>query len=407
MRNFFIFLIILILFSSSAISQTYYEPGYFITNNGKVNEVLIKNEDWQSNPTNFTYKIDKETKAQSEDITNVKEFGIGSYVKFFRVTVDIDKSSNDINRLSRSRTPDFESETVFLKVLVEGKGNLYFYKSKNLERYFFKTENSEIEQLINRRFLIGASIVSDTKFQDQLKFNIHCPDFDAMSYSSISYSQKSLVSFFKGYNECNDVQPVVYLDTRKRDLFRLSLKPGIRSANLDVSFIYDDIFRDFISESSFSNYNSFSFGIESEYTLPYNNNKWSIILEPTFNNYQAKGETERGNPIYINISLLEFPLGLRYKFFLTPENVLYLNLFATYSIAVSEKFNYGVGGTDYLFTPSDLEPIPGLMLGAGYLYNNKLSIDFKITTKNQLFGQDQEWSAKYSYMSLVLGYSIF
>ena len=50
---------------------------------------------------------------------NVKEFSVGSSQKYINLIVDIDRSSKKITDLSTKRTPEYKSETLFLKVLVE------------------------------------------------------------------------------------------------------------------------------------------------------------------------------------------------------------------------------------------------------------------------------------------------
>jgi hypothetical protein len=53
----------------------------------------------------------------------------------------MDKSSDVITDLSPSGQPVFSEQTVFLKSLIEGEGNLYQYEEHNFKRFFFSTKD--------------------------------------------------------------------------------------------------------------------------------------------------------------------------------------------------------------------------------------------------------------------------
>jgi len=55
MKKLFTFL--LMLTACFTYSQINYEAGYFIDNNGKKTECLIKNVAWKNSPLNFEYKL--------------------------------------------------------------------------------------------------------------------------------------------------------------------------------------------------------------------------------------------------------------------------------------------------------------------------------------------------------------
>lgn len=78
MRYFFIFAIF--LFSDfECFSQIEFEKGYFISNSGERNEVLIKNVDWKNNPEIFSYKQSRDSEILSNTIEEAKEFKVNDY----------------------------------------------------------------------------------------------------------------------------------------------------------------------------------------------------------------------------------------------------------------------------------------------------------------------------------------
>ena len=124
------------LLTIQAFAQITFEKGYFIDNSDQRIECLIKNVDWRNNPTNFQYKLNQNEEPVEAEITNVKEFGIYNSSKFLRRVVKIDRSTEETNKLSKERNPKFEEEQLFLKVLNEGKANLYSYYDTGLRRFF-------------------------------------------------------------------------------------------------------------------------------------------------------------------------------------------------------------------------------------------------------------------------------
>ncbi len=109
---------------------------------------MIKNNDWKNNPETFEYKLFENNEPVNADVNSVKEFGIYSISKYIRSKVKIDKSKENLDDLSYDKEPLYVEEVLFLKVLVEGKSNLYYYVNGNLQRYFYNKDNSTIEQLV-------------------------------------------------------------------------------------------------------------------------------------------------------------------------------------------------------------------------------------------------------------------
>jgi hypothetical protein len=144
MKKQLVLLLTIAVFSINAYSQNTFEKGYFINNNNQKTECLIKNNDWKSNPSSFEYKESENSEIIVVDITSAKEFGIYTLSKYVRSTVKLDKSSVNINELSTEKEPAFIEEILFLKVLVEGKSNLYHYLDGNIQRFFYNKDNATI-----------------------------------------------------------------------------------------------------------------------------------------------------------------------------------------------------------------------------------------------------------------------
>lgn len=140
-----ILLILFTILSFNCFAQIAFEKGYYINNSDEKIDCLIKNLDWANNPTGFEFKLNEEAKSEFATIATVKEFAVDNAFKYRRHNVNIDKSSDIIARMSKEKNPVFIEEELFLKVLIEGNANLFSFKEQNLTRYFFSTENSEVE----------------------------------------------------------------------------------------------------------------------------------------------------------------------------------------------------------------------------------------------------------------------
>src|SRR5690606_28302403 len=120
-----------------------------------------------------------------------KEFGIDNISKYIREIVNIDRSGESINNLSRDKNPILNKEELFLKVLVEGKSNLYEYVDGNLRRYFYTKENADIEQLIFKSYRTEeGNIGRNNKFREQLWVDLKYPDFKISKIESVDYNKR-------------------------------------------------------------------------------------------------------------------------------------------------------------------------------------------------------------------------
>ena len=210
----FTFMVILAVNSYAQIS---FEKGYFITNSNERFECLIKNIDWKNNPTSFKYKLLNSDEKKEVIIDDVMEFGIYNESKYIRSTVEIDKSSDHLDRLSTSRNPIFNKETLFLEVLTEGDANLYLYRKGMSKRFFYDIKNSDKKQLIHKRYVITLKSLGKQKrykkefasnvnnrYKQQLASNLRCSLITINDLHKLEYRKKDLIKYFAKYNSCND-----------------------------------------------------------------------------------------------------------------------------------------------------------------------------------------------------------
>jgi hypothetical protein len=219
-------LILSVCIGMCAYAQNKFEQGYFINNSGQKVECLIKNDDWKNNPSNFKYKTSEAGDVVTGNLSNVQEFGIAGKSKYQKFTVDIDRSSKRVQELNTKRTPEFSSETLFLKVLVEGsRANLYSYVDGALKRYFYTSTSKQITQLIYRFYKSeSGGVRTNESYKTQLKDNLPCANAD----SNLKYTRNELVKYFLAYNNCEsqDASIVDYTLRDTKGKLRFKVKGG-------------------------------------------------------------------------------------------------------------------------------------------------------------------------------------
>tara|TARA_R110002073_G_scaffold40547_1_gene114868 strand:+ start:72677 stop:73897 length:1221 start_codon:yes stop_codon:yes gene_type:complete len=397
---------LIILLSFNCYSQIIFEKGYYINNSNEKINCLIKNVDWENNPKKIQYKL-SENDTQSEFyIDDVKEFGINEFVKYQRFTVQIDRSNQTSNQLSTIKNPKFEKEELFLKVLVEGKATLFSYNEVNFVKYFFTKENSDIEQLVYKSYSsTGLEIGTNELFKQQLWLDLRCKNSSQDVVKKLKYQKNDLINYFLRYNKCNGAEVINFEEKKpKRDLFNLTIRPGINSSSLSIKNQSTN------NKINFDSGLAFRFGLEAEFIMPIKKNKWSLIIEPTYQyaNLETKVRIYPSSDVLFNTqkvelkyNSIEIPIGIRHSIFLNNNSKLFLNTsfvldFASRSSEVDFEFS----------TDLKLRTKYNLGFGVGYKSKEKYSLELRYLTSRDVLGDYVFWASNYNTLSLLVGYTL-
>ncbi len=398
-----------ILFCLTSYSQVTFEKGYYINNSNKKIDCYIKNVDWKNNPTEIEYRLSENEETKTATIKTIKEFSIYNVSKYVRSNVAIDRSSDLINDLKYNRNPEFVDEELFLKVLVEGKATLYAYRDGLLRRFFYKIENSDIKQLISKRFKTQDNrIGKNNRFKQQLVESLTCNTITVNEVNNVEYSQKSLSKLFVKYNQCMDSGFFIYQQKEKKGEFNLTMRPRFNSSSLSYENSSSGPF-----DFDFENESGFGFGIEVEFILPYNRGKWAILLEPTYQTYSSQASTQIMTLVFpedisaqVDYTSIELPIGIRHYFFLNNDSKVFANLSFLYDFSSSSSIEF-TRDDGSNFETLEINSGNSLALGFGYKLKEKYSLEFRYFTPRDLIGKELTQSAKYNAFSIILGYSIF
>lgn len=355
-------------------AQVNYEKGYYIENSNVRKNCFIKNKNLYNNPETFLYKLNQEDNiVNAEDIKNIKEFGIGATIKYERYNVQIDTSSDDLDKLSGRIEPEWKQTTLFLKVLIEGDASLYLYRKGSFVRYFYKLKEGEIKQLVCKKYFdLNEDYVKyqqNNQFRNELWSNLRC-NLSIDEVTKLDYNSHDLSSFFREYNNYKNKIFIDYKIKANKGSFNFKFGLGINVSsiesynNSDVKMVYSG------NEKYFPKY-----GMEIEYVLPFNRNKWALYSSAYYQAYkysQVKTEHSSSGVLFENsyyseqsVSGIDLSIGLRYYMYLSKNSSLFIN--------------------GSFLIPS---------LGLGYSYRNKFNLQLKSGFDHTKF-------------SLILGYTFY
>ncbi|MCF8370128.1 MAG: PorT family protein [Bacteroidales bacterium] len=400
-------LISAILLSTICYSQINFEKGYFITNDNERVECFIKNVDWKDNPTGFEYKLAEGSEPHDVSIVKVKEFGVGELLKYKRALVKIDRSVKNISTLKENRDPEFNEETLFLQQLIQGKANLYTYTESNLNRYFFNVDSTEIEQLVFKTYLDNKIYIKENNtYKQQLREHLKCKNIDIDEILKIRYTKSDLVGIFIKYNKCAKSDLVNYAEPTKRKSTNVSIKPGFGFSSLSIQNSSSSI-----KYIDFGSNQNFRFGVELEYILPYNKNRWIIFIEPTYQYFKAEREITytqvysiiKKTNVEVDYKSIEVPVGVRHNFFLSERSRLFING----AFVLDFNLNSSITAERKDLMDLEISSRPNFILGLGYGYNDRYSIELRVGSNREILGEHISWHSDYSAYSIIFGLRIF
>ncbi|WP_375239355.1 hypothetical protein [Aurantibacter sp.] len=354
-------------------AQNNFEDGYYINNSGDKVNCLIKNIDWKYNPEFITIKNDQSNDSKKININLIKEFSV-SDVKFIRSTVLLERSVEFTNSLSDKFDPELKEETIFLKCLSIGKANLYSYKDSNFIKFFIDNDLNKQEQLVFKSYLKDGIVRVNNTYKSLLIFLKNCENINAEDIQKLKYKEKELIEIFNTYNTCYDKTFENNFDKKTKGKFNIYPRVGIGSTkgkletggNLNT---FDDV--------SYENKPSTFFGLELEYILPFNNNKWAITLEGYNVSYSAEDNTDNLQKFDLTYEGINSAIGVRYYMYLKSTKLrLLLNSGIIVPLSVNSNSKFG---------RFELNPSTSLYFGGGMSFNKKINAELRLFPNANLF----------------------
>lgn len=412
MKNKFL-LLLFTFFSLNSLAQIRYQKGYFIDNDGKKIDCFIRNVDWKDNPKYFDYKLTENGEKLTARTTTVKEFSVENESIYKCFITEWDVSSNTVNDISDERQPYMKKDTIFLRQLVEGKANLYLFEKGDMKRYFFTVDTMATpQQLIYKRYKTtnkasGRSyIVKNNAYIAQLQQFIRCKDASITSFSNIKYTKNDMVKAFDKYNKCNDtskIKPTI-MPIVARKVMDVSVKAGLYQSTAKITDNSGSV-------TDLGKQVAPRLGFEFQYYLPFNKNKWAIVVEPTFSYFTGKKTIKKDYYYYQNTKLkyqfLSVALGVRHHFFINKNNTIFVNAFWIWNKPIDNS-NIKIVYSNYSYdlqTTTPLNNSNNIAIGLGYRYK-RASIEGRYLASRDII-KDSGIAAQYKSLGVTLGYTLF
>jgi hypothetical protein len=389
---------IMVLVVETTQAQIRFEKGWFIDNENKRTVCLIRNSEWKNNPDKIQYKDLSGDEVKTQDISTIQEFGFDGSLRYVRTHVQIDRSAKG----SRQRNPEWSAETVFLKVLAEGKATLYQFTDPKVDFFFYRVDSGPVHQLVYKEYVVGRNFISKNEyFRQQLMNEVCHPETPKTSLNHITYSKPALTRYFDLYNSRFGDTTVMKAGKKLSESFHLRLKAGVNLAQF--SFHNENINYRAV-KTDFGPKYEFKIGLEPEYILPFNKNKWSLFFSPSFQQYVADEEVHYPNGLiqtyHIDYKYLSFPVGIRHYIYTGKSTCFFLNICYIYDLPIKDKIERKP------YDGLDLNATPALGLGGGFSWK-RLSMEFRYATEQDLLFKYLTISSTYRESTVLLGFRLF
>jgi len=279
------------------LGQSSFEKGYYISWENDTVHGLINNRGGSGNSLSCTFKKDessKQVRFTADDIQGYR-FANGQYY--------ISKEINIRDRRDR----------VFVEFLVDGISNLYFYRDLEEDFYIIENQNGELLELykenINNVEGRGEVKVDSYRHIRMLKLAFSdCMEIQPQLENTY-LSHKSLIKLTKDYHNyvCFDQECIVY--EKKIGPPKIYFAPiiGVTSSTLGFD-------REFYSRFDYDQNMNLAFGAQLNVVLARLNKKISLQFDVLYNKNDFYGTYNNYYELYINSSMLQSSLLLKYSF---------------------------------------------------------------------------------------------
>jgi hypothetical protein len=383
-------------FSSLLFAQSDFQKGYLINNQGDKMEGYLKSSNYRTfsdaSFSDFEFKKELDQPIQKIEKFNVTEFGTAGEVKYQKMKAMIDdvdffkEHSNEKGFLVRE-------ETVFLKVLVEGKATLYSYDGGKGIKYLWKIADSgEVAKqfLYKKYFRTNVNLTENNIFREQLFNHVKCPNQTYKDFLNVKYEKDELVSLFKNYNKCSNSSFVVYENnTEEKIKVNFTVLLGYSIGNLRVV--------DIPNPTTPENFRMISIGAETE--LLFASRKLGVFASFEYKN--GKASTEQTSPVSpsnpnplrqvyeLDATFVDIVLGARFYKNFNSASAIFVGggVGMNVSSGVFSTYQTTFTSTDLgLIKKEDLGASPFFTLQLGYKYNKNYGIDITYDSDKNVLG---------------------
>ncbi|MEQ9413184.1 MAG: tRNA modification GTPase, partial [Cyclobacteriaceae bacterium] len=186
-----------------------------------------------------------------------------------------------------------------------------------------------------------------------------------------------------------------------RNFFNMMVRPGLDKSSLSIANRVSSS-----RDTDFGSKSSYRMGLELEFVLPFNKNKWSLLVEPTYHSFNVTPEMKAAffYDVSVDYTSIEIPIGIRHYFFIDAKSKVFLNWLYMIDLSMGSTIDFSVNNN--LVDSYDIGTRGSSVFGGGYNYNNKFNIEIRYGSRD-ILNSYSFWNSEYSTLSLILGVAIF
>jgi len=394
---------IFILFCHCLFSQVRFEKAYIINEEGEKIDCLIKNKDWNFCPSKIQCKFEKDGEIVEFQASDILEFGFANKSNYKSRTVQIDQSASRVEFFSTQRSPEFVEQHVFLRTIVEGNYSLYEYASSAFTRYFVQVRKGDIEQLIYKGYEVSPGVERyNYQFRQQLSNILQESSDEKNDFNDLLYKKPSLTKVIKAANENTESKQLIYKPQRKKLNLYAKIKAGqgnVRQENV------------FELNTNFENVYTYGAGVEIEFILPVNNNRWMIFFDPSYRLMQAEQTFNEPNDFFeeyvgkIDYAAIEIPFGVKYNINFSKNFSCYATAFAMTDLLLTEALLVNQPSGERILGENGVANNFGA--GLGIRIYNRVLLEGKYYGYYRTGSFDDDSRVPFPYFSLNMGITLF
>lgn len=386
---------LLALVSHASFSQIRFVPGYFVDEDGRRTDCLIKDWDKLSSPDQIDYKLTAESEPVTASAESFKEIRIAEKT-YVRAMVEVEISSVDRLDLSYSSTPEMEPRLVLLRKLNEGQAVLYSLWTEGKSLFFFSMdEGTTIKPLIHKLYTKGTlKVYENVMFRQQLYNAFGTEKFKIEDYASLPYNT-DLLKLFNRYNGSES--------RAGQSKLKVHIGPFVEGGLSNCHFMDVDPLAA-APVFSLGTMPILSAGVEAEIFLPVMRGKVRIALSPAYTHMsktvQSSLEHNDGYDESVNYSTLDFGVSPRYYMYLKGSHRLFADVGITPTFAL--------GNSTATYTYFRFPPKPRVEIfyhvGLGYSLGDHLNIGLRACTSQQFMSNYYFVGLRNPSIRLKVGY---
>ncbi len=407
MNKYSILLIAAFFFTNATFAQTRFEKGFFIDANDKQVNCLIKNERWLNSPKIILYKLSENSNEIEVDATKIKKFKVNDGPLYVAHTGSFPVYKNNTATQVLTMKINTIDRSAFLKPIITGTASLFEFREGNDISYAYTLNDNEMEILLYGESVGENNLVSKINtYKNQLFKDVKCGS--KTDIQNLKYSTKSLKEYFYNYNVCIDSNFKNEEDqstVTKKSKSSIKLWAGVQQNKFSSAIINSILqFEDKISPKV---------GIEFEHVLGFNNNKWALFINSSYNEYEtlANYEPFSTNPTVaqatFEFSRLENFTGARHYMFFNDNSSIFIETGFTFDYDFKAELDNLIGNAAINTSSGDFKTIYfGLAAGVGYSFNQKFYTRLNIYSGQNILVFFTSKNNIYNRMAFTIGYKL-